>query len=72
VADTEENATHFSRPGVNEGERSTFPQARVVGLLECGTHAVLDAVVGHLGHPGFGGGSGYWIPTSCWSVCWAA
>jgi len=46
VADTEENATHFSRPGVNKGEQSAFPQARVVGLLECGTHVVLDAVVG--------------------------
>ena len=22
--------------------------------------------------PGSDGGSGYWIPTSCWSVCWAA
>ncbi len=23
-----------------------FPQARVVGLAECGTHAIFDAVVG--------------------------
>jgi phosphoglycolate phosphatase-like HAD superfamily hydrolase len=22
--------------------------------------------------PGSDGGSGYWIPTICWSVCWAA
>jgi hypothetical protein len=22
--------------------------------------------------PGSGGGSGYWIPTSSWSACWAA
>jgi Transposase DDE domain/Insertion element 4 transposase N-terminal len=46
VADTEVNATRFGRPGVNKGERAAFPQARVVGLAECGTHAVFDAVVG--------------------------
>lgn len=28
------------------GEKSAFPQARVVALAECGTHAVLDAVLG--------------------------
>jgi hypothetical protein len=31
---------------VNKGERSAFPQARVVGVAECATHAVFDAVVG--------------------------
>ena len=31
VADTEANAAHFGRPGVNKGEQSAFPQARVVG-----------------------------------------
>jgi hypothetical protein len=25
-----------------------------------------------LKHPGSGGGSFYWIPTTGWSVCWAA
>jgi hypothetical protein len=29
-----------------KGERSAFPQARVVALAECGTHAVFDAVIG--------------------------
>jgi hypothetical protein len=46
VADTPENDAWFGRPGVNKGERAAFPQARVVGLAECGTHAVFDAVVG--------------------------
>lgn len=46
VADTEVNDERFGRPGVNKGERSAFPQARVVGLAECGTHAIFDAVVG--------------------------
>ena len=46
VADTVGNAEWFGRPGVNKGERSAFPQARVVALAECGTHAIFDAVVG--------------------------
>jgi hypothetical protein len=46
VADTAVNDEHFGRPGVNKGERSAFPQARVVGVVECGTHAVIDAVLG--------------------------
>lgn len=46
VADTGENAEHFGRPGVNKGEQAAFPQARIVALAECGTHAVFDAVVG--------------------------
>jgi hypothetical protein len=46
VADTDVNDEHFGRPGVNKGERSAFPQARLVGVAECGTHAIFDAVVG--------------------------
>jgi hypothetical protein len=46
VADTPDNAGFFGRPGVNKGEQAAFPQARIVALAECGTHAVLDAVVG--------------------------
>ncbi len=46
VADTPENDAWFGRPGVNKGERSAFPQARLVGLAECGTHAIFDAEVG--------------------------
>ena len=46
VADTAVNAEHFSRPGVNKGEQAAFPQARVVALAECGTHAMFAAEVG--------------------------
>jgi hypothetical protein len=46
VADTKLNDEHFGRPGVNKGERSAFPQARVVAVAECGTHAIFDAEVG--------------------------
>lgn len=46
MADTVENAGWFGRPGVNKGERSAFPQARVVAIAECGTHAIFDAAVG--------------------------
>lgn len=46
VADTPGNAEFFGRPGVNKGEQAAFPQARVVALAECGTHAVFAAQVG--------------------------
>lgn len=46
VADTTVNDEHFGRPGVNKGERAAFPQARVVLLAECGTHAVFAAEIG--------------------------
>jgi hypothetical protein len=46
VADTVVNAAHFGRPGVNKGEQAAFPQARVVALAECGTHAVFAVQVG--------------------------
>ncbi|HUP71999.1 MAG TPA: IS4 family transposase [Acidimicrobiales bacterium] len=46
VADTGDNAEWFGRPGVNKGEQAAFPQARVVALVECGTHTMIDAVVG--------------------------
>jgi len=49
VADTPANAEHFGRPGVNKGERAAFPQARVVALAECGTHAMFAAKVGRYG-----------------------
>ncbi|MHB8301004.1 MAG: IS4 family transposase, partial [Dermatophilaceae bacterium] len=46
LADTPANDAYFGRPGVMKGERSAFPQARVVALAECGTHAMFDAVIG--------------------------
>jgi hypothetical protein len=46
VADTEVNDVFFGRPGVNKGEKSAFPQARLVALAECATHAVFAAAIG--------------------------
>ena len=46
LADTPANDTFFGRPGVAKGEKSAFPQARLVALAECGTHAMFDAVIG--------------------------
>ena len=46
VLDTPVNEEFFGRPGVNKGERAAFPQARVVALAECGTHAIFAAQVG--------------------------
>jgi hypothetical protein len=46
IADTPLNDEHFGRAGVSKGERAAFPQARVVALIECGTHAMFDAEVG--------------------------
>jgi Insertion element 4 transposase N-terminal/Transposase DDE domain len=46
VADTAVNAEFFGRPGVNKGEQAAFPQARIVALAECGTHAIFAARIG--------------------------
>jgi hypothetical protein len=47
VADTPANEAAFSRPGSSRGEgRSAFPQVRLVGLCEVGTHAIVDAALG--------------------------
>lgn len=46
VPDTPANAEHFTRPPSSRGEQAAFPQARLVALAECGTHAVLAAEVG--------------------------
>lgn len=51
VADTVENEEFFSRPGVNKGERAAFPMARVVGLAECGTHALFAARIAPYSRP---------------------
>ncbi len=49
VADTVANDEFFGRPGVSKGERSAVPQARLVALAECGTHAIFDAELGPYG-----------------------
>ena len=45
VGDTAANAAAFGRPGASRGE-SAFPQLRFVGLVESGTHAIIDAEMG--------------------------
>ncbi|MFE2433100.1 IS4 family transposase [Streptomyces sp. NPDC059373] len=47
LADTVANDDFFGRPGSGRGT-GAFPQARVVALAECGTHAVFGAAVGPL------------------------
>jgi hypothetical protein len=47
VPDTPENAVAFGRPGSGRGQGvGAFPQVRVVGLVEAGTHAIVDAAQG--------------------------
>ena len=47
VADTSANNAAFGRPGSGRGEGvGAFPQVRLVGLAECGTHALLDVAMG--------------------------
>ena len=47
VADTEANVAEFGRPGSSRREGGGgFPQLRLVGLAESGTHAIFDAALG--------------------------
>jgi hypothetical protein len=46
VPDTPENATEFGRPSSRTGQGGAYPQVRVVGLGECGTHAIVAADLG--------------------------
>ena len=43
--DIPSNECTYGRPGTNTEAKSAYPQARLLGLVECGTHAVLGAVV---------------------------
>lgn len=49
VADEAANAEFFGYPGASRGH-SAFPQARVLGLIECGTHAVVAADIAPYRH----------------------
>ena len=47
LADTPENDEHFGRPGSSRGEgKGAFPQLRLVGLGECGSHALVAVQMG--------------------------
>lgn len=49
VADEAANAQFFGYPGASRGA-SAFPQARVLGLVECGTHVVTAAEIAPCSH----------------------
>lgn len=49
VADEAANAEFFGYPGASRGQ-SAFPQARLLGLVECGTHVVTAAEVAPYSH----------------------
>lgn len=52
VPDTKENDEYFGRPGSARGEgKGAFPQIRLVGLAECGTHALFAAALGPYSSP---------------------
>ena len=46
IADTPANEQAYGRPGTNTNFKSAYPQARILGLVECGTHAIIGAVTG--------------------------
>jgi hypothetical protein len=49
VADAPANAAGFGRSGTQRGERAgAFPQVRLAGLAECGTHTLTAATIGRL------------------------
>ncbi len=49
VADEQANAAYFGYPGASRGS-SAFPQARLLGLVECGTHVVTGASIAPYSH----------------------
>jgi hypothetical protein len=49
VADETANAEYFGYPGVSRGE-SAFPHARLLGLVECGTHIITAADIAPYSH----------------------
>ena len=44
VPDTEDNLDAFGKTGHRDG-KSPFPQVRIVGFGECGTHAIVAAAI---------------------------
>ncbi len=45
IPDSDENARVFGRPGSCPGTRAAFPKARLVILVEAGTHLIFDALM---------------------------
>lgn len=46
IADTPGNEAEFGRGRVNQELDDPYPKVKVVGLAECGTHAIVDAEIG--------------------------
>jgi hypothetical protein len=46
VFDSPENGERFGFSGKKKNEKGVFPKALVVGLAECGTHAIVGAEIG--------------------------
>ena len=45
IPDSDENAKVFGRPGSRTGTRAAFSKARLVILVEAGTHLIFDALM---------------------------
>ncbi len=45
IPDSTENARVFGYPGSRPGTKASFPKARLVMLVEAGTHLIIDALV---------------------------
>ncbi len=45
VPDTDNNGRVFGYPGSRKGTRAAFPKARLVLLIESGTHLIVDALI---------------------------
>jgi hypothetical protein len=45
IPDSYENARVFGRPGSRPGTKAAFPKARLVILVEAGTHLIFDALI---------------------------
>lgn len=46
IPDTPDNDAEYPRPASRKAQGGAFPQVRVVGLGECGTHAIIAAELG--------------------------
>lgn len=46
VPDTPANLAVYERVSASGGTRRPYPQVKIVGLGECGTHAIIDAEIG--------------------------
>jgi Transposase DDE domain/Insertion element 4 transposase N-terminal len=46
VPDTDTNTAHFQKSENQNGKPSAYPKARLLALVECGTHAVVAAEIG--------------------------